>query len=418
MSTKIAFIGSGESLTRIQPVAANLLDIEIDPYIYQEPQEAADLVTQIKPCDVVLFAGALAYYFSKKQLESLPIPCIYLATDEMAVASSFLSILYTKHITLERISIDMIDSSVVYNVLTEFESDVSKMHVLDYQNMLESHFDLGKIVTFHKKLWDQGKIDLALTSVHAVYHRLESLGIPAMRLTDPKFSLRRCLEIARAEAELFKRKSAQVAVGYINAAVLDEQPNALIHELPAPIQRLEDGLFVFYSTRGEIEALIGQNQFYDFMNNWDEPIKMGIGYGATFIDAEQNAKAALKFSEKDADSKCWYILTEEKQLLGPFPHENRQHQLKNDHPEIVQIAKQTRLSPGNLSKMIEFSKSRKDVHFTAADLADYLKVTRRSTERILKKLADHSYVKVVGEEMTYQQGRPRAIYELNMPVYR
>ncbi|GHH99523.1 transcriptional regulator [Neobacillus kokaensis] len=417
MSTKIAVIGSSEFIARILPVASDFSDVEIDPYVYQEPQEAAELVTQLKPCDIVLFAGALAYFFSKKQHEKLPIPSLYLATDEMTVASSFLSILYTKKLALERISIDMIDSSVVHNVLTELGSNVPPMHVLDYQDMVDIQFELDKIVAFHKKLWDQGKIDLALTSVHAAYNRLETLGIPAMRLTDPKISLLRGLEKAKAQAELFKRKAAQVAVGYISANVLVDQPNNLIRELPTPIQELKTGLFVFYSTRGEIEAILSRNQLFNFVKDWDDLIKMGIGYGATLTDAEQNAKAALRFAEKDTDDLCGYILTEEKQLLGPFPHEHKQHQLKNDHPEIVQVAKQTRLSPGNLSKIIEFSKSRKDVHFTAADLADYLKVTRRSTERILKKLADHGFVKVVGEEMTYQQGRPRAIYELNMPVY-
>jgi predicted transcriptional regulator len=58
------------------------------------------------------------------------------------------------------------------------------------------------------------------------------------------------------------------------------------------------------------------------------------------------------------------------------------------------------------------------LHFTSADLAEYLQLTRRSAERMIKKLHDHGYIKVVGEEMIYKQGRPRAIYQLNMPIYQ
>ncbi|UZM99851.1 hypothetical protein OL548_07555 [Lysinibacillus sp. MHQ-1] len=36
---------------------------------------------------------------------------------------------------------------------------------------------------------------------------------------------------------------------------------------------------------------------------------------------------------------------------------------------------------------------------------------------LLKKLVDQGYAKVVGEEMTHQQGRPRTIYELNFATY-
>ncbi|MFZ7946165.1 transcriptional regulator [Neobacillus sp. 19] len=417
MTTKIAVIGSNEFINNILAIAADLPDIEIDPYIYQEPAEAEALVTQLKPCDVVFFSGALPYYFSKKNRELLPIPSHCLATDEMAVASTFLSILYTKKIALGRISIDLIDSSVVTNVLAELESDLPEIQILAYRQMVEGHFDLSKIVAFHQALWDQGEIDLAITSVHAIYHRLNALGIPVKRIIDPKISLRRGLENARAMAELYKRKASQVAVGYISAKALFEHISVFTAKFHASAQQLDENLFVFYSTRGEIESLIDQNILTDFLDNWQDPCKIGFGYGKTLTDAEQNAMVALQFAEKDETGKCGYILTEEKQLLGPFPHDAKQHHLKHDDPKIVQVAKQTKLSPANLSKIIEFSKSRTSVHFTAADLSEYLHVTRRSTERIIKKLADHGYVKNVGEEMTYQQGRPRAIYELNLPVY-
>ncbi|WP_419392926.1 helix-turn-helix domain-containing protein [Cytobacillus praedii] len=85
---------------------------------------------------------------------------------------------------------------------------------------------------------------------------------------------------------------------------------------------------------------------------------------------------------------------------------------------MLQIAQKAKLSPANLSKLIQFGKERQSHHFTAADLSEYLQVTRRTTERIIKKLADHGYISTVGEEMTYQQGRPRAVYILNLPIYQ
>jgi len=419
LSTRIAVIGPNEMLSRIIELASQLNEIEIDPYIYQEPQEATELVRNMKPCDVVFFSGALPYYFSKRYREQLPIPSVYLATDEVAIACSLLSVLNNKKVAPERLAIDLIDSSVVKNVWAEIESSNPPLHVLEYREMVEEEkFDLDKIVSFHQALWKQGSIDLALTSIHAVFDRLLSLGVPAMRITDPKISLIRGLQEAKSQAELFKSKAAQVAVGFLSAPILLEGLNEFAHVIHASVKQLNETLFVLYSTRGNIEVLLEKNGFHDFLDKWPEPAVVGFGYGSTITEAEGNAKVALSFAEKDGDARACYILTEEKDLLGPFPHQRKQQRLKNDHPEFLLVARQTRLSPANLSKIIEFGKTRQSIHFSAPDLADYLQVTRRSTERILKKLVDHGYVKMVGEEMTYQQGRPRSVYELNMPVYQ
>ncbi|PAE43015.1 transcriptional regulator [Bacillus sp. 7884-1] len=415
MATKIAVFGSSEFLQKIVSASSQMTDITIDPYIYQHPQEAAELTRKLKPCDVVFFSGALPYYFSKKHFDNLPYPTLILTQDEITIAASLLAITQNRNVPLERISIDLYDASIIRNVLSESEIRIESLQIMDFkQQLLEDCFNLDSIVQFHYNLWEQGITKIALTSVHAVYDRLHSLGVPAIRMADPQVSLIRGLQSAKAQGELIKSKAAQVAVGYLSLQNhQQDQINTLAHLLNAYVQPLNGTLFALYSTRGEID----RNRVIDFLEKWKGPLLVGFGYGLTLKEADQHAKIALRFAEKELSSKCGYILTEDKELVGPFPYEHKQHSLKNDHPELLNIAKETKLSPGNLSKIIEFSKSRQSLQFTTADLADYLQVTRRSTERIVKKLADNGYVKVVGEEMVYHQGRPRAIYELNMPAY-
>ncbi|WP_045514937.1 transcriptional regulator [Neobacillus niacini] len=415
MATKIAVIGSREFFKKIHTVAAQVPDITIEPYIYQQPQEAAELIRNLKPCDVVFFSGALPYYFSKKHLENLTLPTLILTQDEIAVAASLLAITHKSKIPFERISIDLFDASNINHVLSESEIRIESLKIMDFkQQMLQDSFNLESIVQFHFNLWEQGVTETALTSVHAVYHHLQSLGVPAIRMADPEISLLRGLQTAKDQADLFKSKAAQVAVGYLSIQdPQQEQIDNLVHLLNAYIQPLNENLSVLYSTRGEMD----KNRLNDFLEKWPGPIIVGFGYGSTMKEADQHAKIALRFAEKELSSKCGYILTEDKEMVGPFPYEHKQYSLKNDHPELLQVAKETKLSPSNLSKILEFSRSRQSLQFTSADLTDYLQVTRRSTERIIKKLVDHGYVKVVGEEMVYHQGRPRAIYELTMSTY-
>jgi len=421
LSTKIAVIGSAEFMERIRAVAPLIQDIEIDTYIYKVPQEAEQLIIDMQPCDVVFYSGALPYYFSKERREQLPIPTLYLAQDEMAVASTLLSVIYHKRISLERVSIDLSDATFVQNVMVDIESDVHPLHVMDYHEMLETEFDLAKIITFHETLWKQGLIDLAITSVHAVSDQLELLGVPVTRMNSPTNALIRRLQDAKMKADLVKGQSAKVAVGYIYLKVLDEIYQDMIEtfakNIHASLQQLDSNLFVLYSTQGNIENLMKQDLWRDFFEKVKGYKSAGFGYGETIKEAEQHAKIAMRFAEKAGDQSCVYILTEDKDLRGPFPQEHKQQRLINNHPDFLTIAKQTKLSPANLSKIMQFGKSRNSLHFTAVDLVDYLQVTRRSTERILKKLVDHGYIRVVGEEMTYHQGRPRAVYEFNMPIY-
>ncbi|MGY3315159.1 hypothetical protein ACV242_003655 [Peribacillus simplex] len=419
MNTRIAVIGSTEFIERIESITSEIAEIDFDAYIYQKPTEAGLLIKTLKPCDAVLFSGALPYYFSKKYHEHLPVPSFYLAQDEMSVASSLLSVLYHKKISPHRISIDVSQASIVTNVLADLEIEMDTSYIMDYQEMLKDSFDISLITCYHQKLWKDGFIDLALTSVHSVFDQLQLIGVPAMRMVDPQSSIFKTLQDIKAHTDLIKSRSSQIAVCY----VISEEANAhelvdgLAHEIQASVQLLEDCHFILYSTRGDIESLMNRNGLNHFFAQLQKKGTIGFGYGSTIMDADRHAKIALGFAEKHSDDKCGYIFTEDKDLLGPFPQHAKQQRLKNDHPELLQVAKQTKLSPANISKIIQFSHSRQSVQFTAAELEDYLQVTRRTTERILKKLSDHGHVAIVGEEMTYSKGRPRAVYELNLPVY-
>ena len=421
MFTRMAIIGSTEFIERIQSVASLVGGIELDSYIYKQPHEAPLIIKDLKPCDVVFFSGALPYFFSKKEHEKLPVPVIYLAQDELAIASSLLASFYHKHISLDRVSIDLFNASLVKNVLTSVDIDTLPEHIIDLEKMLNRDvFDLAALVSFHKSLWEKGAIDLALTSVHAVYNQLIEHGIPAMRMADPKITLIRGLQEAKSQANYAKSQSAQVAVGYVSIHATDKEHERLIrsfaHDIHATVQQLTHSSYTLYSTRGDIEGVIEQDLFLEYLTDFPE-IAIGFGYGSTIIEADKNAIVALSFAEKELNKNCAYILTNEKELIGPFPEEQRQQRLINDSPAFLQIAQKAKLSPANLSKIIQFGKVRQSHHFTAADLSDYLQVTRRTTERMIKKLVEHGYIHVVGEEMTYQQGRPRAVYILNMPIY-
>ncbi|HHT7188213.1 TPA: transcriptional regulator [Bacillus cereus] len=420
MIIKIAVVGSKEFMENLLPIAHKLEEIEIDPYIYLHPAESSEILKRLKPCDVIFFSGALPYYMAKEIRGQLRIPSTYLQQDETTVASSLLSIIYHQSIQPHKISIDLVDRTFITNVFHDIGLK-EKPQVMDYENMLWSKGEINRVIDFHVAKYQSGDSDLALTSIHAVYDELQKIGIPSERMIDPTQSIIHGLKDAKIKAELAKSHSATVGACIISFMEIQEssleQLNIVSKELRGSFKQVDEMTFILYTTRGDIESSIKTNMIDNVFMSIEGRIAIGFGYGKTVKEAEQNAKIAQGFAKNNPINHCFYILTSEKELFGPFPKEQRVQSLKNANPELMKIAKETKLSPANLSKIIQFSQSHPSLKFTAADLSEYLQVTRRSTERLLKKLVDYGYAHICGEEMPYQQGRPRAIYELNLPLF-
>lgn len=420
MAIKIAVIGPTDFMHNITLLAEQIKDVEIVPYIYSQPEESDSITRELKPCDVVFYSGGLPYYFSAEARKHLTIPATYMEQDEMVIAISLLSITHNYKLSIEQLSVDVFNSAYFSAVLEDIGAPQAPHHVMDFVSMLPSNFGIQKIVQFHQNLFQSGQTKMALTSIYSVYDQLIGLGVPAVKMTDPSKALFRGLLDAKAKAEFVKKHAATIAVCHINLpssfTYPDERVANFANAIRASVhQRGKFGLSLF-STRGDIESVINTDIFQKFLQSWEEPAAVGFGYGETAPEAEEHAKAAQRFADHERTS-CGYILTENKELFGPYPDDVRFQRLINDQPEHVKLAKSIKISPANLSKIIQFAKSRQSLQFTAADLSAYLQVTRRSAERMIKKMADHGSIKIVGEEMTYMQGRPRALYELNIPIY-
>jgi len=78
MSTKIAIICSQAFMKRIIRIAQNIDNIQLEFYLYSHPSEAPALMKQIKPCDALLFGGALPFLHAQSLLSELPIPWNYM----------------------------------------------------------------------------------------------------------------------------------------------------------------------------------------------------------------------------------------------------------------------------------------------------------------------------------------------------
>lgn len=408
---KIALIGSTSFCQRTTKLVAHQKEIQLDTYCYTEPKEASSIIQTLKPCDVILFSGSLPYLFAAEALLQLSIPVLYLKQDETAVAMTLLGLATKEQLTLNRISIDVREQSIIDTILNELNQN----DLTPFIHVLKEHEAIHSVTDFHRNKFSAGKTDYAITSVHAVYEQLIEHKIPAVKMIDPESSILKKINLAKQQAILHKSDAAQIAIGLIKGNHLESTVKKIVALIQASSTE-HQGDYTLFTTKGNIEFALKNAAFNNLLETTDADFKLAFGYGESIIDATENAQTALNFIG-DRSEQAFYIVDANKKLQGPFPQPNHSVELKVHDPALVEMVEKTKLSPANISKLLMFCQSRQTKQFTANDLALYLDVTRRTAERTLKKLLQFDYARIVGEEMTYRQGRPRALYELNFPIY-
>lgn len=437
MTITIAVISSEEFLPRILKHTQSIDYIQLTSYTYQNPKESASLLDQIHDCDVLLFAGPLPYFFSKEKVEQKKLPAVYIPLDEYTISLSLFHTLLNVPGGLDRISIDLPKAEYIEKVAEELGITSTPWYVKDYSEIIEeggTKFDVEEIIQFHMERWEQKQSHFALTGVDYVYRQLREMNIPSASMVSPDKNIRDAVNQAIAYGQLKISQNSQIAVGIAAIQQNDGPPVEtqwqdatiillqelleLVKETDASIQKLGMDQFIIYGTRGSIEQMIEYGKIMQVLGNVDllakVTVAIGFGFGLTAKEAEANARIAIYHAQKTKESSA-YLVTDEKEVIGPLNTESKTFHLKSENKEVLEIAEKTGSSVATITKIMQYVKLRRDNRFTASDLAEYLQISRRSSERTLKKLIEHQVVEVVGEEQPYQQGRPRAVYRLNHP---
>lgn len=435
MLIRIAVISPEEFSSRITAYAEAFPNNQFTTQIYQNPMECSSLPEELNECDIWLFAGPLPSFFARERIQQSKVPSVYIPSDEYTLTLTLGYVMLNRQEGLKYLSVDIPKKEYITQAVTEMNLDASQWLVKDYSQIVDGEgtsFDAEELIQFHRSNIESGRSKLALTSVDYVHDQLVSAGIPCVSMLVPEKSIRETVARATSLGHMLISENAQIAVGL---AAIDQwegelpktQPDAgmmlqqmlleLGKETDASIQQLGLDQFILYGTRGSIEKMTNHFQHMPIMGNMEQmfgvTISMGFGFGMTAKEAESNARIGLFHARKQRGVSSAFLVTSDKEVIGPLNEEVKTFHLKSEDRSVLHVAEQTGVSVVTINKLISFVRLRRDNRFTATDLAAYLQVSRRSAERVLKKLGDKAFVESVGEEQPYQQGRPRALYRIN-----
>ncbi|MGP4106271.1 hypothetical protein [Virgibacillus sp. L01] len=429
MKVKIAVFGREKLVDRITKYVEKQEDIEIFPFVYSESKETAELVEKAFMCDIYLFAGSLPYLYAKDKVEKKRLPAVQVDFDEYMILTSFYRVRNHHRQELNRFSIDVMSQRNIDKVLDEMELNNEEIYTYSYGN--DQPVDIERIAKYHENLWNEGKIDYALTSIEEVESILVDKGIPTSCMRIPLLNIERAVEQAVSFATLNQSKSAQIVAGYVQIKQFDQikaekgdfqaqQLQLKLHQILlrysqktyASVLSNGNDKFVIFGTRGILDHITNHYRDFPLLKEMERALNtsvdIGFGLGLTAKQAEDNAKSALEACNQSNDGTC-YIVNERQDTIGPLGVEKE----FNTSELYRSLIHQAKLNNELSYNFIEFIEIRNNEPFSSNDIASYYRVTKRSAERTVKKLLSGEVIKVVGEEKPYLKGRPRKLFQLD-----
>lgn len=426
MQIKIGVFGRKEWIERLQHYTKEDTELEVIPFVFDKAKETKDLIEESYMCDIYLFIGTLPYLYAKEKIDKKRLPAVYVDFDEYMVLSSFYRLKQDHGQRLNRFSVDILNREYVSAILEELH--IKNRDIYTHSYLHEETIDIDKIIAYHTRLWEQGKIDYVLTSIAEVKQSLSNLGIQTYLMEIPKRNILEAIQKAKSIIHFNKSTSAQIVAGYVrikefqSLGELSRQDTSLqlhrlllkfAHQTYASVLPHRDDLFVLFGTRGMLDHITNHYRDFPLLKEMEQSlnvsVEIGFGLGMTVREADDHAMKALEVCKGTDESSC-YIVNDREEIIGPLGVEKHVSASKLYHALIHKARLNNELS----YNFIDFIKLRNNEPFSSADIATYYSVTKRSAERTIHKLRKGRVIKEVGQEKPYLQGRPRKLFAINL----
>jgi hypothetical protein len=431
MRIRLGVIGPLDSIELVKDAAKEFGKIEIIPFHYKKIEESTEIILQNKQyVDQWFFSGQAPYYYALTNGLIREDEGSYVPLNGNSLYKTLLEAQLNEQKIFKRISLDTIQEKEILAIQNSIHS--IKVSAFPYTGYLPAE----DITNFHLEEYNKGQIDVAITCIQAVFVRLKELGVPCYRVTPDVPSIQLMLQFLKERGESYWYKRAQTAILGIevfhNPNVSQDQfysykmkhreleLKRLLLDYAELIRgsfvQIGDGHFYIYSTRGEMELHLQDDSLLRLIENAKLHsklnIRIGLGYGLTALDAEQNVRLAFQYARKQ-DIPVIIMIDEDKQVIERSETtETISYNGRVWGEQWESLLKDANISPATVSRIQSLAQHYKKTHITSQELSTWLKGTERNARRILSEMERLRLVKVSGEEQSGNRGRPKKIYEL------
>ena len=416
----IGVVGPDDTVAMIERVAEEIgLDSILVVAKYKSPHETAELVRALQPvCPVILFSGRLPYRlavsagFAPDNLDYIP----HEGTDLFrALALVALSKEYTGQIP--KFSFDSMTERDVGEAYDELRLP-GDYHVIPLEIDSEpSEINIDRIISAHRALLEQGKIEHCVTCIRRVFETLSASKIPVIRIGHARISVRQALLRAHLRHELVQAEASQVAI-----CILSQHSDSNTHQkhstrqlskaarlcsdfLGGRIVKIDLNEALWITTRGAIDRHLKALPLSNVSVRGPAFI-LGIGIGPNADQAETFARQA---QQRTSSSATRYFQIEQTAFVVEKIDPN---EAREERQSDLETARNLQVSPAVIRRLGVVFQELDPNGFTSAELAQSYSIQPRSARRLLTLLKDRGFVEECGLSVQHRAGRPQLIYRI------
>ena len=436
---RIGVVGPQSTVDEVLAAAGTAgLFVECIPLVYSSYKETVELVQRNeKSVDGFLFTGTTPFNYASRYLSPTK-QWEYLPRNTTSFLCALLKAAYINNYDISSISVDSYDEQFIRKAYAEIgltEADV-KIIVSPYSIFSEDFEE--KVVEFHLGNYYSGKSNVCVTGLIRMQELLVRENIPVVKLSPTAESIIQQINKMRLFDQLIhneENKISVIAIGvsftienslygkselhmFMNHNKVTEVIYAFAHRIGAAVELYENGVYHIYTTKAVIESETHGFSSFRILHsvgilNGVKNISIGIGLGKTPIDAKYNAKIGQRRAEK-CGMNCFFIVKDGNQIVGPITDVGKNADDKVLDKHLYEVSQRTGISMSKLYNMEKAVRQRGSDIITPIELAQACNMTHNSINRLLLKLEEGGYAKVVGKQPSPKAGRPSRLIRLKL----
>ena len=437
---RILFVTPEYHVKRIQHVLGSRSDVEAFFLLYTVYDEVPPALQDFQHrVDGVIFAGKGIFRYAEKHLYP-EVPWVYLPNEASAVMRALL-LIQKRGWDITRVSFDTYSKATIREVYaSELEMKEDQLQLQCYEESDAYVDQIEQIIAFHKRLIRQKKVSCCVTRLYQVHKALQKENIPHEYACHTYSTINHQIEILRQLYRVRQTRDGHFAVLNIEITF----PPGFSNSLPSNYQfaqlrmKIASGIYRFaelvhgiviensvseYTIVGTKAVLEQVTDHYDHLPLMDwikretvYPIQIGIGMGDFLSDAMEHASSAQLYAKEHSGD--WIALVFTDGTVSKISCEAGQVTGQDLELQFAEIAKQCGLTQTAISRMYAFAAGWPTKRFTAGDVANELRISKRTADRMLAKMEAAGYIVVSSLSVTGQRGRPSRLLEFSFEKLR
>ena len=373
----------------------------------------------------MIFCSGEFGYYKLMNIPGMKKPCAFVSYETKHFLAIALDFVQTHpEIPLNRIYCDFLSPSNNYLDLHRY----LRPELMPYC-CTDPELSYDTLFATAKKLWDEGKIDMAFVRSTNSLQRYEEAKIPYLYIFPDDNTIADSIRSAVQTASLrlnpaVSKASILIRLIHPDTIAGSELEYQKVSLLKALVDFRKEHLFSFsiqtyvtyFQITWELEDRLLLPGFLRSLILWlrqrgESDFRLGAGLSSNLEKSLERAERALN-EAVHYEKNDGFLLNEQLQLTGPLSVQDP-IRFSLNNKKISDFSRENGINEANLQKILGLFLKDPQITLSASLLSEWLNITSRSCNRIIQKIYAAGLLTRVSTEQPTEKGRPIKTYRFN-----